>query len=413
MKLILQLSPEKKSVSPENLLSIADNQYTLRPFDTLTLNFFNTLSRFLLSDKKLNRLPAFVALGFWLRRTSMNQIIKENRHLVNPGRHLIEPLGIVFHVCPSNVDTMFFYSLAISLLMGNKNIVKISSRLNNESIFYFTDSINCIIDTDEFKILKKYMTFISYGHDVDISSFFSKIADARILWGGDNTIDFFKSLPSKTRIRDLVFADRISTVVFKSSSFLKLEDHQKREIARKFFNDTYTFDQLGCSSPQLLFSLGTAIDNTRFLNELYQILNNYAGKQYTQDIYSLAILKLNFLTENIIDDRVLNVHHSENYLVFAEIDEKEFNVNKTCGAGFLFVKKIESLDKIKNFITRKIQTLSYFGLTVEELKCIAEISYSLGVDRIVPVGSALNFDYLWDGYNLLEELCNKKRILSA
>jgi hypothetical protein len=27
-----------------------------------------------------------------------------------------------------------------------------------------------------------------------------------------------------------------------------------------------------------------------------------------------------------------------------------------------------------------------------------------GVDRIVPLGQALTFDYRWDGYNLLQEL---------
>ncbi len=411
MNTIRQLSPEKAAVSPEQLLPLLDRQFTLKPFDPLTIEFFNSLSRFILTDKRLNRLAAFAALGFWLRQANINQIIRENRHLTESSSYSIEPLGIVFHVCPSNVDTMFIYSLAISLLMGNKNIIKLSSRLNNESVDYFIDGINSLLKDDKFGIFKHYLAFITYSHDDEISGYFSLNADARILWGGDQTIKFFNTFQTRPKSKDLVFADRVSAAVFKSRQFLELSDSDKKETSRKFFNDTFTFDQLGCSSPQVLFTIGTDVENRQFTGEIYHLLNQFAVGQYDQDVYALANMKMNFLAGNVIDGLVASVIKSSNYLVFAELGESVSEVHKSCGAGFLFVKHLESADNIGNFINRKVQTLSYFGLSAEELRVIGEISYSRGIDRLVPVGMALNFDYIWDGYNLADELCNKKRVI--
>jgi hypothetical protein len=187
-------------------------------------------------------------------------------------------------------------------------------------------------------------------------------------------------------------------------------DKEKAELARKFFNDSFTFNQLGCSSPQMIFVSGNENDNMQFLKEIYVLLEKYANTQYDQDIYSLASLKFNFLAENILDDKIFNIMYKSNYLIFAEVREYE-GMNKSCGAGFFYIKQIDGLAQLSCFITKKIQTLSYFGFSSQEINQIAEISYSLGIDRIVPVGNALNFDYIWDGYNLLDELCNKKRII--
>jgi hypothetical protein len=33
-----------------------------------------------------------------------------------------------------------------------------------------------------------------------------------------------------------------------------------------------------------------------------------------------------------------------------------------------------------------------------------------GIDRVVPLGRALEFNYVWDGYNLLDELSKKVQV---
>src|SRR5229473_1854189 len=50
------------------------------------------------------------------------------RRLLTPGGVRRFPRGLVFHVPPANVDTIFVYSWALSALAGNRNVVRISPR---------------------------------------------------------------------------------------------------------------------------------------------------------------------------------------------------------------------------------------------------------------------------------------------
>ena len=410
MKVLKQLSPAKKELRLDQLQIHMKDDFAILPFDERTIDFLNTISRVVLHDEALNKLPMYAALGFWLRKANIGEIIKRNTHLVKPYGYAVEPLGVVFHICPSNVDTMFVYSLAISLLLGNKNIVRISSRLDSDSIDYFINKLNTVLATPEYHIFSDYLLFITYEHDDEISGYLSLLADARIIWGGDQTINLFRKYRTKPRTKDIVFADRLSIAVFKSSAYLSLSGKEKRELARQFYNDSYTFDQKGCSSPQTVFVLGDDHDNNLFLNELYNHLLDLADQFYSNDIYSLASLKFNFLSENALDNKIGNVLFQSNYVVFAEMDEKD-QIHKSCGGGFFYINKINNLSQIESYLTKKIQTLSYFGLNDEDLQSIVYLSYTKGIDRIVPIGTALNFDFIWDGYNLLDELCCKKRVV--
>ena len=410
MQTVRQLSPESVNILPASLVVFNDKHYTIKAFDSLTLELFNAISREILTDKSLNKIPAIAALGFWLRRASIETIGSNNYHLVNPTGFIIEPRGIVFHVCPSNVDTMFMYSLAISLLMGNRNIVRISGRGENEVVINLITIINKVLEQPEYIAYRKYIAIIAYEHDDEISEFFSLNADARILWGGDQTISVFKSFQTKPRVKDIAFADRVSCSVFKATAFFELGANDKRELVRKFFNDAYAFDQMGCSSPQMVFVLADEREHKEFLNEFYVLLTEFASEFYTKDVYSLAGLKLNFFTSNIINNSIKGVIYRNSYVVFAEVADFH-SIEKSCGGGFFYVKQVKDLLELVSFVTRKVQTLSYYGLSEKELHSITSSSFGIGIDRVVPVGTALNFDYIWDGYNLLDELCNKKRIL--
>ena len=54
-----------------------------------------------------------------------------------------------------------------------------------------------------------------------------------------------------------------------------------------------------------------------------------------------------------------------------------------------------------------MQTLSYFGISKNELIQFLQ-QYSLfGFDRVVPVGSTLEFSLNWDGFDLIKVLTRK------
>lgn len=73
--------------------------------------------------------------------------------------------------------------------------------------------------------------------------------------------------------------------------------------------------------------------------------------------------------------------------------------------GFFFQLNDNNFKKLVKNITHKYQTLTYFGFTKEFLiKNLIEKINIKGIDRIVPVGKALEMSFLWDGYDLSKNL---------
>jgi hypothetical protein len=411
-KQIMQISPYRGNISPEDIMAVHRNNFIIRVFDPLVIAFFNELSRSILRNSRLNTVGATAALGFWLRKSHIESIIAENHHIVNSKNVEASPAGIVFHVCPSNVDTMFLYSLAISLLAGNKNILRISQRFSDPLIDLVFDLINITLDKEEYKVLQAYISIVTYGHDPDVNNYFSEIADVRILWGGDATIKTFKSFNTGTRTKDIAFADRISASIFKTSAFNTASEEIQKEIARKFFNDSYTFDQMGCSSPQTIYLMGSEEENVEFEKKFYALLEHAAMQNYKNDIASLASLKLNKLVEDSLNNENLkSVEMDSNYLYFIAMDTYNEELLHSCGAGYFYIQSVGELKDMMKLVTKKMQTFSYFGFTSKEIKDLANLSAGLGIDRIVPVGSALDFEYIWDGYNLVDALTSKKWVV--
>lgn len=51
-------------------------------------------------------------------------------------------------------------------------------------------------------------------------------------------------------------------------------------------------------------------------------------------------------------------------------------------------------------LSKKIQTLSYLGIAKERWQEFLRTHHVAGIDRIVPFGRALDFNYVWDGYDM-------------
>ena len=78
-------------------------------------------------------------------------------------------------------------------------------------------------------------------------------------------------------------------------------------------------------------------------------------------------------------------------------------------SGTFFQKNIYQLKDLKKFISKKCQTVSYFGFKKDQLKHFLINSNLLGIDRIVPIGKALEIDIVWDGFETIKSL---SRIIS-
>ena len=65
------------------------------------------------------------------------------------------------------------------------------------------------------------------------------------------------------------------------------------------------------------------------------------------------------------------------------------------------MKNREELFKV---VTEKFQTVTQFGIDAAELAREVASAHLRGIDRIVPVGQAMDIGVVWDGFDLVRSL---------
>ena len=65
------------------------------------------------------------------------------------------------------------------------------------------------------------------------------------------------------------------------------------------------------------------------------------------------------------------------------------------------------LEKICN--NNSIQTISYIG-DIAMFNALLSLRLK-GIDRVVPIGKTMDFDLIWDGYNLFEMLTRNINVI--
>ena len=101
------------------------------------------------------------------------------------------PRGRVLHITPANVDTMFAYSWILALLVGNSNIVRITSRTTDPTRRILDATHRLLVDP-AFDDLRRQNHIVLTGHDDRVSRQLSSVADVRVVWGGDTTVEHFR-----------------------------------------------------------------------------------------------------------------------------------------------------------------------------------------------------------------------------
>ena len=115
--------------------------------------------------------------------------------------------------------------------------------------------------------LKKSNLFINYDHEQEnfVTEHISSKSDARIIWGGDKTIETLKKIITPARCIDVCFADRYSVSIINGKKFNLLKQSSLDLLARKYFYDVYSMDQLACNSPHFLFWIGKISEKTKII----------------------------------------------------------------------------------------------------------------------------------------------------
>lgn len=371
----------------------------LMPYDELVCEFLNTLSGSLLTDAEAKLYPDVIAFGFWCRKANIAKLKQEFAE-----KHIRLGLGMVFHIAPSNVPINFAFSYGFSLLAGNANIVRVPTRDFPQTTI-ICRVINQILKNKRYKEIANMTVFVKYQQNDEITGIFSAHCNARIIWGGDQAIYNIRKLTIPERSIEIAFADRYSLCVIDGNSVIHEDNAGMKKLASSFYNDTYLMDQNACSSPHLIVWLGKGDVLTkakqRFWDSVYQVT---ASKYELQQVN--AVDKYVLLCENAIElNNITSFKKHGSYLYRIELSSLPDNMDSFRGKfGFFYEYNAQNMNSIAHIINTKYQTLTYFGLDKAELLDFVVNNRLSGIDRIVPIGSALDISVIWDGIDIVRSL---------
>ncbi|HWC55397.1 MAG TPA: acyl-CoA reductase [Sphingomicrobium sp.] len=317
-----------------------------------------------------------------------------------PANEILAPRGVALHLPPTNVDTIFVYSWALSALAGNANLVRLPAALSThaQSLVRVVSQVLAEAGQAERHLLCTY----DYGGETERE--ICRHVDLRIIWGGDVKVETVSQIPIRPDGLTIGFPDRQSLALIGAAAYRSADAEARDDLAMRLFNDAYWFDQMGCSSPRLLVWLG---DEGECRDDLYARLEVVIRqKNYSADP-AVGMAKFGLANDFLAEGVAASAHRYSNELQVAEVAEPEAALQRTTGGGFFGDSQIQSLDEVRNFVSRKVQTITHFGFGRDDLVGLARSVAGLGGYRIVPVGEALQFETTWDGVPLLSHMTRR------
>lgn len=365
------------------------------PFSDEVVDFLNSLSQSLLHDTACRMYPDVVTFAFFCRRANMLKQ-KELFHSdkIRMGK------GLVFHIAPSNVPVNFAYSLVTGLVAGNYNIVRVSSKP-----FPQVDIIVRHIEQTaaQYPDIAQRIMIVRYEHESNANEIFSALCNLRVIWGGDKTIATLRSYPIPSRTTEICFADRYSIAAI--GAYALLQENNLSALAEKFYNDTYLFDQNACTSPHLIVWIGDATTIQQAKDKFWTAVHGYVATHYHNFQEVIAVDKWTAMCRQAIGMDIYRVETQDNYILRVETENLTPDIEKyRCLGGYFTEYATQHIEDIAQIVDGRYQTLSYYGLERADLEQFVRLQRLSGIDRIVPVGETTAFSFVWDGYNLIDQM---------
>ncbi|MBK9037245.1 MAG: gamma-glutamyl phosphate reductase [Myxococcales bacterium] len=363
----------------------------------------------LMADPVARVHPELMTLGFFMRKAELARGKRE--HEAAARQDLVQvPAGLVFHVPPANVDTIFMYSWLLSVLAGNTNVVRLSSR-SAPVVDHLCALLDELLAAPRHADARARVAMIQYGHDDAITAAISAHAAIRVIWGGDATVATIRRAPLPPYGRDLTFADRWSLMALDAATVAALAPAELVALAEQLFNDIFWFDQAACSSPRLCLWIGTGALVATVRDRLWSAVADVATARGLRPEVALRMARELFVHQAVLDGPVVGRTDYGAALTVARVDRLDGLSRAHPGGGLLFEAIAPSLASLDRWVTRRDQTLTHFGFARHELIELAQRLAGRGIDRLVPVGQALHLARFWDGYDLLAQLVRNVHVV--
>ncbi len=401
MILIPSKISDKMNVLIGEVSQVSNSPVTV--FNKQRIEFLAELSRRLLADKDARTMPDVVSFAYWSRRANLTRLADEfgNDKVLRVG------LGLSFHICPANVPINFAFSMAFGLLSGNTCVVRLPSK-RSQTLDLLIEVIRKLINEEPYSSMADELMLVRFNHSDEVNRFWISVADGRVIWGGDATIEYMRSMPCRPRSREVSFSDRYSITAVNPSAVLALDDNNLEALCLRIFNDIYQMDQAACSSPQLLVWVGDEEDVERAKARLWPQIENVANSRYNPQAIQIMDKFVQACKYVVNNDQIIDVKQHGNKLCRIELsDVLEFQDQCRGYFGTIHEVTFQTLDPLARVINERYQTITYFGLDLIELRKFLVEHKLRGVDRVVPIGSALDMDLVWDGYEIVSALSRR------
>ena len=186
----------------------------------------------------------------------------------------------------------------------------------------------------------------------------------------------------------------------------ELDSKSFQTFIRNFYNDTFLFDQNACSSPHLILWIGEDNQNTKkiFWNELFK---------YTMNKYSLEFSNINNKHNIVCNIAIemggnIQLNNYDNFIHRVTLNELPSNIDSFFGnSGLFFEYHIKDLNEVSHILTDKFQTMTYYGVEKKIIFRFLKTLNSNSIDRVVPVGKAMEIGFVWDSHDIIRTLSRK------
>jgi hypothetical protein len=380
---------------------------TLPPFDPLVIDFIDSVSKSVLLDKVMCRMPEMAAVAHWMRKGHLAELCASFKE--RQGNRVWVARGMVLHFAPSNVDSIFLYSWFLSMLAGNSNVLRLSHR-RREEVRLILEKINLLMEESRFQPIKAGSLILAYEHDDAITQRLSQVCQVRVLWGGDESVRRLRAIPMNPLGMEVVFPSRFSLAMLNATEVSSADESALSRLAENFCNDSYWFDQKACSSPRLVVWVGESSNCDFAKRRFWSRVQEEITKRNIQypEVVGIDKLVTAYVSAGlgVADSMEANLTGNISRVHLAPDATPEFR-NLECGGGFFFESEVPDLTSLAGLLSQRDQTLSYFGFRLDEIREFALALPARAVDRIVPIGSALTFSTVWDGADLLATFCRE------
>jgi len=371
------------------------------------------LGRDLIKDPECQTLDGISYISMWLRRSNLERVLKTeyddpavlDGFIPSEGMRIkAQPRGLACHWVANNVTTLGIFSVLLAILSKNSSLVK-ASLINKDHLLKILaklDEVRCEKDGRSLSgaVIAASVAVVTFeGRDINSSSKFSQVADIKVVWGGAESVAAISSLPSRSSCELILFGPKYSLGV------MDREFSQQKDLAlklRPFARDVMLFDQMACSSPQVLFVEKGGRDLNEVaaaLKEAFQSQRGITIGGMAEDICAKVInARGRYLLD--VDRNVVSSHDLSWTILIDNEDSFPDPVHGRC----LFLRSVDDLDRVSAQITHNVQAVELLFTDEEKMIKFSDKATAVGADRIILSGGAHDFSLPWDGMKVLNRM---------